>query len=155
MANHGLDLNQVLAHKKEAGTVVGTTETQTITNDELLALECDILVPAALGGQIRGDNAETVLAKLIVEAANDPITPLADEILYRKGITVIPDILANGGGVVVSFFEWVQNISNEVWELEAINSQLRGRMGHAVDTVVDRWGCSQRNRRRRICFSGG
>jgi glutamate dehydrogenase/leucine dehydrogenase len=135
----GLDLNSVLAHKKDNGTVVGTPETQTVTNVELLALDCDILIPAALGSQIRGDNAELVSAKLIVEAANNPITPLADEILYRKGIVVIPDILANAGGVTVSYFEWVQNTSNEEWELSHVNEQLRKKMRRAVDAVVNRW----------------
>ncbi len=135
----GLDLTRVMAHKAENGTVVGTAETQTISNAELLGVDCDILIPAALGNQIRGDNAASVSTSLIVEAANNPVTPLADEILYRKGIVVLPDILVNGGGVVVSFFEWVQNISNEVWELEDINQKLRQRMHRAVETVTDRW----------------
>jgi glutamate dehydrogenase (NAD(P)+) len=135
----GLDLGRILAHKEENGTVVGTPDTRTITNAELLALDCDILIPAALGYQIRGDNAEQISAKLIIEGANNPITPLADEILYRKGIVVIPDILANAGGVVVSYFEWVQNISNEVWELDDVNKKLCKKMHHALDFVLDRW----------------
>ena len=136
---NGLDLDDVASHKSASGSVVGTPETQTITNEELLSLDCDVLIPAALGYQVRGDNAESVSAKLIIEGANNPVTPLADEILSRRGISVIPDILANAGGVVVSYFEWVQNVSNEVWELDEVNKQLQKRMCRAVDTVIARW----------------
>jgi len=135
----GLDLEKVDAHKKDVGTVVGLPDTQTITNDELLTIDCDILIPAALGAQIRGDNAEQVLARLVVEGANGPLTPLADEILQRRGIRVLPDILVNAGGVVVSYFEWAQNIANEQWSLETINERLRYKMHHAVDSILDRW----------------
>lgn len=134
-----LDLNKVDAHKKDAGTVVGLPDTQTITNNELLTIDCDILIPAALGAQITGENAEDVSARLVVEGANGPVTPLADEILKRRGILVLPDILANAGGVIVSYFEWAQNIANEQWSLETINERLSYKMHHAVDTVLDRW----------------
>lgn len=135
----GLDLATVTEHKAEHGTVVGTPGTQTLTNDDLLALECDMLIPAALGAQIRADNAERVQAKLIVEAANSPVTPEADRVLHEKGVTVIPDILANAGGVTVSYFEWVQNIGNEQWALDRINSDLRHHIDRAVDSVMSRY----------------
>ena len=127
------------AFKNEHGTVVGLPESTTITNDDLLALDCDIFIPAALGQQITRDNAAAVQAKLIVEAANAPTTPAADDILAARGIPVLPDILANAGGVTVSYFEWVQNIENQEWDLEVINRRLKKRMHRACDVAVDRW----------------
>lgn len=135
----GLDLDEIAIHKAEHGTVVGMPGTRTITNEELLRLECDILVPAALGDQIRQDNAEAIKAKLVVEAANRPVTPAADDILSGRGIVVLPDILANAGGVTVSYFEWVQNIENADWRLEKVNSELKRKMVDAVDSVVACW----------------
>lgn len=134
-----LDLDRVLAYKQEHGTVVGFPDSRNITNDELLTLECDILIPAALGGQIHAGNAADVKAKLIVEAANGPVTPAADDILAGRGTIVIPDILANAGGVTVSYFEWVQNIENEQWDLNEVNNKLREKMYHAVDKVIAQW----------------
>jgi glutamate dehydrogenase (NAD(P)+) len=125
--------------KAEAGTVVGLPGSRSITNDDLLALPCDILIPAALGGQIHSDNADRIQAKVIVEGANRPITPEADDILAAKGIHVLPDILANAGGVTVSYYEWVQNIEHHSWPLEEINGRLRARMNNATDRVVSRW----------------
>jgi glutamate dehydrogenase (NAD(P)+) len=135
----GLDLLAAEAHKREHGTLVGLPETTTVTNADLLELPCDILVPAALGDQIRADNAPQVQAKLVVEAANAPTTPAADDILRERGIVVLPDILVNAGGVTVSYYEWVQNIQNEVWELEDINRRLKRRMTRAVDSAVHCW----------------
>jgi glutamate dehydrogenase (NAD(P)+) len=135
----GLDLEEVEQYKLEHGSVVGLPETKTITNEDLLELECDILIPAALGNQIRLSNVSQVKAKLIVEAANSPTTLEADDVLTRKGVFVIPDILANAGGVTVSYFEWVQNIENEEWDLEEVNKKLRLKMNRASDAVVDRW----------------
>jgi glutamate dehydrogenase (NAD(P)+) len=135
----GLDLNSIEENKATHGTVVGTPGTRTITNEELLLLDCDILVPAALGDQIRRDNASDVNATLVVEAANRPITPAADDILAQKGITVLPDILANAGGVTVSYLEWVQNTENQDWSLERVNAELRRKMFNAVDSVVEGW----------------
>ncbi|MCG8692430.1 MAG: Glu/Leu/Phe/Val dehydrogenase [Minwuiales bacterium] len=135
----GIDLVAVAEYKREHGTVVGLPETKTITNDDLLGLECDILIPAALGNQIRRDNADRVRAKLVVEAANAPTTPAADDILSARGVFVLPDILANSGGVTVSYFEWVQNNQNEEWDLEDVNRRLRLRMRRAVDAVVECW----------------
>jgi glutamate dehydrogenase/leucine dehydrogenase len=134
-----LDLDALAMHKAEAGTVVGLPGSRSITNDDLLALPCDILIPAALGGQIHSGNADRVQAKVIVEGANRPITPEADDILAAKGIHVLPDILANAGGVTVSYYEWVQNIEHHSWPLEEINGRLRARMNNATDRVVARW----------------
>lgn len=135
----GLDLDAIIANKSEHGTVVGTPGTRTITNEVLLGLECDILIPAALGDQVCRDNAPRVKAKLVIEAANRPITPAADEILVQNGIVVLPDIVANAGGVTVSYMEWVQNIGNEEWSLERINAELERKMAGAVDAVVGCW----------------
>lgn len=133
----GLDIGALMAHKKETGSVTGFPGTRSLTNDELLALECDIFMPAALENQIREDNASAVRAKLIVEGANAPVTPAADDILRARGVTVLPDILANAGGVTVSYFEWVQNNQNEQWALETVNEKLRDMMYRGVDRVVE------------------
>ena len=135
----GLDPDEVLAHKMQNGSVVGLPETKTITNDDLLAWDCDILVPAALECQIREDNAGDVKAKLIVEAANAPVSPEADDILQQNGVVVLPDIVANGGGVVVSYFEWVQNLENQQWPLDEVETKLKLKIEAAVDAIVARW----------------
>lgn len=135
----GLDPQQVQAHKKESGSVVGLPGATEISNEELLACDCDILVPAALECQIRADNAADVKARLVVELANGPLTAAADEILQEKNVLVLPDIVANSGGVVVSYFEWVQNLENQQWDLEKVESRLRKKMTRAVDDTVDRW----------------
>jgi glutamate dehydrogenase (NAD(P)+) len=134
----GIDLARAIQHKHEKGTVVGAPETERISNAELLALECDILVPAALESQIRADNVEQVRARFIAEAANGPITPSADRVLFAKGIPVLPDILANSGGVTVSYFEWVQNIENEQWDEAEVNHKLETKMHRATDAVLDK-----------------
>jgi glutamate dehydrogenase (NAD(P)+) len=134
-----LDLDAVAAQKAETGTVVGLPETRSITNEDLLALPCDILIPAALGGQIHAGNAGEVQAKLIVEGANRPLTPEADDILTARGVRILPDILANAGGVTVSYYEWVQNIEHHSWPLESINGRLLARINNATDRVVSRW----------------
>jgi glutamate dehydrogenase (NAD(P)+) len=135
----GLEPEEVLAHKAQHGSVVGLPETKTITNEDLLAYECDILIPAALECQVRDDNAAQVRARLIVEAANAPVTPEADDILQRSGVVVLPDIVANGGGVVVSYFEWVQNLENQQWPLDEVERKLKAKMDAAVDAIVTRW----------------
>jgi glutamate dehydrogenase (NAD(P)+) len=135
----GLDLGSVGKFKAEHGTVVGSPGTTTITNEELLELPCDILVPAALENQIHGDNARRLRCRMVCEAANGPTTPDADDVLGEAGIVVLPDILANSGGVCVSYFEWVQNNENEQWDLEEVNGKLLKKMHRAVDSVVDRW----------------
>jgi len=148
---NGLNLSAAFSFKEEHGTIVGLPDTLTITNEELLEIECDILVPAATGDQVRCDNAERINAKLIVEAANRPVTPMADTILANKGVYVLPDILANAGGVTVSYFEWVQNHENEQWELEIINSKLKHKIRKSVDIVVTRYQklCSQDEKTRK------
>ena len=132
----GIDPKAALAHKKRTGSVVGLPETKNITNDELLHLKCDILIPAAFENQIREDNVRGVRAKMIAEAANGPTTPAADRILFERGVPVLPDILANSGGVTVSYFEWVQNIENEHWSEEHVNQNLRDKMEAATDAVL-------------------
>ncbi len=133
----GLNIDEVMEYKQANGSVVGLPETRTITNDDLLEIDCDILIPAALGQQIRAENVDRIKARLIVEAANGPITPAADDVLLSKGIPVIPDILANAGGVIVSFFEWVQNIKHEEWKLEEVDRSLQVKMYRAVDNVIE------------------
>jgi glutamate dehydrogenase (NAD(P)+) len=138
----GLDPEKVTAFKAEHGSVVGLPDTMTISNEELLEIDCDILIPSATALQINRGNAKKIKAKLVVEAANNPTTPAADEILQQRGIYVIPDILANAGGVTVSYYEWVQNSANEQWDLELVNSKMKKRMYAAVDAVFDYWqGC--------------
>jgi glutamate dehydrogenase (NAD(P)+) len=134
----GLDVADVEAHKAKTGSVVGFKGARNLTNQDLLALECDILIPAALENQIRQDNAGAVRARLVAEAANGPTTPAADKILFERGIPVLPDILANSGGVCVSYFEWVQNIENEQWDLDTVNHKLRVKMERATDAVLDK-----------------
>jgi glutamate dehydrogenase (NAD(P)+) len=133
----GLDLRQVAAHLARTGTVAGCPGTTPVGNADLLELECDILVPAALENQIRADNAPRVRARFIAEGANGPVTPAADTILAARGIPVLPAILANAGGVTVSYFEWVQNIENEQWALDDVNHKLRQKMYRATDTVIE------------------
>jgi glutamate dehydrogenase (NAD(P)+) len=135
----GLDPDVLLAFKKEHGTIVGMPDTMTITNEEVLELECDILIPAALSNQIHADNAYRINAKVVVEAANAPTTPAADEILSERGIYLLPDIMANAGGVTVSYFEWVQNQANQRWGIEEVNTRLQKRMYDVVDAVFNRW----------------
>lgn len=134
-----LDLEAAAAHREAAGTVVGLPGSRSITNADLLALPCDILLPAALGGQIHSGNAHRVRARLVVEGANRPTTPQADDILRAQGVLVLPDILVNAGGVTVSYYEWVQNIEHHSWPLEEINGRLRARLFSATDRVVGRW----------------
>ena len=117
---------------------VGLAECRDVTNDELLELPCDILIPAALENQLRSDNAPDVQARLIVELANGPTTPEADAVFFDRGIPVLPDILANAGGVTVSYFEWVQNNKNEQWGEDEVNGKLERIMTQATDGVLDK-----------------
>ena len=135
-SEEGIDPKQAFAHKKQTGSVVGLPGSRNITNQELLHTECDVLIPAAFENQIRADNVDGVKAKLIAEAANGPTTPAADEVLFKRGVPVIPDILANSGGVTVSYFEWVQNIENEHWSEQHVNEHLRDKMEAATDAVL-------------------
>ena len=114
---------------------------ETISNEELLTLDVDLLVPAALENQINEHNADRIRASMIVEGANGPTTPEADRILDERGVMIVPDILANSGGVVVSYFEWVQGIQSFFWSLDEINENLRAIMVNAFGTV---WGLAQK-----------
>jgi glutamate dehydrogenase/leucine dehydrogenase len=131
----GLKPQEVHAHKTKTGSVVNYKNGCNITNEELLQTKCDILVPAALENQIRKDNADKIGAKIVVEGANGPTTPEADKTLYEKGVCLIPDILANSGGVTVSYFEWVQNLTREHWTLEEVNMKLENRITKAFRDV--------------------
>ncbi len=133
---NGLDPRRVYEHKAETGSVVDFPGAKSLLPMELLEVPCDILVPAALENQITVDNASRVAAQLVVEAANGPITPAADRILAERGIPVLPDILANAGGVVVSYYEWVQNLENRRWEERDIHDRLRTTMRRATERVV-------------------
>jgi glutamate dehydrogenase (NAD(P)+) len=135
-SEQGINPDLALAHKRQTRSVVGLKGTKNITNEELLHAECDILIPAAFENQIRADNVAGVRAKLIAEAANGPTTPAADAELFKRGIPVIPDILANSGGVTVSYFEWVQNIENENWTEDDVNEKLRQKMEASTDAVL-------------------
>jgi glutamate dehydrogenase (NAD(P)+) len=132
----GLSIGDVLAHKKNTGTVVGFPEADCVTNQELLELPCDILIPAALENQITRHNADRIRARIIGEAANGPTTPEADDILYDRGVFVIPDILANAGGVTVSYFEWVQGLQEFFWTEREVNAQLERIMIGAFESVL-------------------
>ncbi len=130
---NGLDPRAVMEHKQKTGSVVDYPGSDTITNEELLTLDCDILVPAALGGAVKSAIAENIKAKIVAEAANAPVTPKADAVLNERGIFVIPDILANAGGVTVSYFEWVQGLQSFFWSEEQVNKNLR----HIIKTAFD------------------
>jgi len=134
----GLSVKDVLAHMKKTGSVVGFPGGGSLTNEELLEADCDVLVPAALECVLHAGNAPRVKAKLIVEGANLPTTPSADDILYKRGVVVVPDILANAGGVTCSYFEWAQNLQQVFWEEAHVNTELEKIMVKAYRTVADR-----------------
>jgi glutamate dehydrogenase (NAD(P)+) len=124
----GLNPSAVSTHKEKTGSVTNYKDCANITNEELLQAECDILIPAALQNQITNENADKIKAKLVAEGANGPTTPEADKTLYEKGTCLIPDILANSGGVTVSYFEWVQNLTREHWTLKEVNQKLENNI---------------------------
>jgi len=132
----GLDVDRVIAWKKEHGTVQGFPGSTDITNAEVLETECDILIPAALENQITSRNAGRIKARLIAEAANGPTTPDADEILHDRGVFLIPDILCNAGGVTVSYFEWVQDLNRDHWSETTVNAKLKEIMVKAFDETL-------------------
>lgn len=131
----GIDLRQLQAHYEKTGTVAGAPGGDAITNSELLELPCDILIPAAIENQITARNADRIKAKIVIEAANGPTTPDADAILFDRGVLVIPDILANAGGVTVSYFEWVQGLQEFFWTEREVNAQLERIMVNAFEQV--------------------
>jgi glutamate dehydrogenase (NAD(P)+) len=132
----GVEPDRVIAWKQEHGTVQGFPGAKDITNAELLEIECDVLIPAALENQITGTNAAGVKARIIAEAANGPTTPDADEILHSRGVFLIPDILCNAGGVTVSYFEWVQDLNRDHWNESVVNQKLREIMDRAFAATM-------------------
>ena len=139
-AEKGLDPEALADFLRSGGTLTEyeADGVEVISPDELLALDCEVLIPAALGGMIREDNAGTIRAKMIVEGANSPTTPAADAILTDKGVSVIPDVMANAGGVVVSYFEWVQNLQHFRWDEREVNERLSTIMRRAYREVASR-----------------
>ena len=136
-SSSGIDVDRLFRHKQETGTVVGFPGADQLTNEELLEIECDFLVPAAIERVIHAKNAPKIKAAVILEAANHPITPEADEILNDRGIPVVPDILVNAGGVVVSYFEWSQNLYQQHWEADRVTEELSKIMTRAYGAVRD------------------
>jgi len=132
----GLDINKVIAWKKEHGTVQGFPGSKDVTNAQVLEVDCDILIPAALENQITERNADDIKARLIAEAANGPTTPEADRILWKKSKFMIPDILCNAGGVTVSYFEWVQDLNRDHWSEDIVNAKLKEIMVKAFTSVL-------------------
>ncbi|MGO8951572.1 MAG: Glu/Leu/Phe/Val family dehydrogenase [Ktedonobacterales bacterium] len=131
----GLDIPELLRHKKATGSVVGFSGTQFMSSSDVLEVPCDMLIPAATEGQITVDNAKRIQARLIAEAANGPTTPEADHIFFERGIRVIPDILANAAGVTVSYFEWVQDLQSFFWTQKEISAKLSHVMERAYTEV--------------------
>ena len=132
----GLDVPKLIEHARKTRTVVGFPGADAIGNDELLALPVDVLVPAALGGVIHEGNVKDVRARVILEAANSPTTPQADEALAARGVPVLPDIYVNAGGVTVSYFEWAQNIQQFTWDEDKVNAELQRHMREAYATLA-------------------
>ena len=149
----GIDPMKALRYKERSGTVVGMPGASRMSNDDLLALKCDILVPAALENVITLHNADQIKAKIVAEAANGPTTPHADEVLARKGIFVLPDILANAGGVTVSYFEWAQDLQGFFWQADEVNSKLEYVMRRAFNDVHETMRKYPRIRAPRLTFS--
>ena len=131
----GLDIPKLVAHHIDTGFVGGFAGGEAITNAELLALPVEVLLPAAMGRAIHSGNVDTLQCRMVVEGANNPVTPAADEILNRRGVVVVPDILANAGGVIVSYFEWTQNIQQFRWDEVDVNQRLTKKLVEAYDRV--------------------
>jgi glutamate dehydrogenase (NAD(P)+) len=145
--SYGLDVPAAIVHKAEHGVLAGLPGADEATNEELLELECDVLVPAALEQAISADNAPRVRAHMVCEAANSPTTPGADEILEDRGVLVLPDVLANAGGVVVSYFEWVQGLQEYFWKEYEVNAKLNDIVVRAFEetwSARERLGTSMR-----------
>jgi glutamate dehydrogenase/leucine dehydrogenase len=133
----GLKVDELIKYKKENKTIKDFEGADEITNDELLTSECTVLIPAALENQITKENASKIKTKIIAEAANGPTTPDADEVLYQNKILVIPDVLANSGGVTVSYFEWIQNLRREYWTEQSVNERLDGILTKAFEDIYN------------------
>ncbi|HYZ13875.1 MAG TPA: Glu/Leu/Phe/Val dehydrogenase [Actinomycetota bacterium] len=134
----GLDPRTVLQHKRSTGSVVGFKNADIIDGEDVVGLDCEVLVPAAMEEHVREDNADSVRANLVLEVANYPITPKADVLLQERGVTVIPDILASAGGVVVSYLEWIQNLQRDTWSEDRVNERLSEITNAATDRVLAR-----------------
>ncbi len=134
----GIDMRALRMYQQEHNGIAGFPGTKAVGNDALLELPCDVLVPAAVEGQIRADNAGRLQCKVLAEGANGPTTPDADVILRERGITVIPDVLCNAGGVIVSYFEWVQDLQQFFWAEDEVNERLRKILGRAFDALWER-----------------
>lgn len=132
----GLDIPRLIEHAQQTGSVAGFSGTEPISNEELLTVECDVLVPAALGHVLTEKNARDVRARYVLEAANGPTSAEADDILEQRGVTCIPDIWANAGGVTVSYFEWAQNVQKFRWSERQVNETLEGHMVRAYQAIV-------------------
>ena len=130
---NGIDIPAALAHKQERGTLLGLANAEQVTNEELLELPCDILAPCGLEQVITEDNAARVKARIICEGANGPVTPTADAVLEDRGVLILPDILANAGGVVVSYFEWVQGLQEYFWREDEVNAKLHDIVARAFE----------------------
>lgn len=135
-SENGLDYEKLLEHKQKHGSVQDFEGAKNISNEELLELNVDVLIPAAIENQIRGDNASKIKAKIVLELANGPTTPEADEILFKNNVLVLPDFLANAGGVTTSYFEWVQNIGGYYWTLDEVYEKLDKKMTAAAEAVL-------------------
>ena len=131
----GLDITSLIDYNNKNGTIKGFSQGDLVSNKDILNIECDFLIPAALGGVIHKMNVEKLNCRVIIEAANGPVTPPADDILFKKGVYVIPDILTNAGGVTVSYFEWVQNLQQFQWTEEEVNEKLENKMVAAFNEV--------------------
>ena len=131
----GLDITSLIDYNNKNGTIKGFSQGDSVSNEDILNIECDFLIPAALGGVIHKMNVEKLNCRVIIEAANGPVTPPADDILFKKGVYVVPDILTNAGGVTVSYFEWVQNLQQFQWTEEEVNDKLENKMVAAFNEV--------------------
>jgi glutamate dehydrogenase len=145
---NGLDIAKLQEHLKTTGSVKGFEDSNAVTNEQLLELDCDILIPAAVQNVINLENADKIKAKIVVEAANGPVTPEADEILMKKGVTIIPDVLANSGSAIVCHFERIQGLTDDYWELDTVRERLKGKILKAYGEVLatsEKMGISMRD----------
>jgi glutamate dehydrogenase (NAD(P)+) len=133
----GIDVPAAIAYKEETGSLTGLKGTEAVTNEELLLLDCDVLAPSALEQVITAENADKIKASIVVEGANGPTTPAADDILEDRGVLILPDVLANAGGVVVSYFEWVQGLQEYFWKEDEVNSNLHDIVRKAFHETWD------------------
>jgi glutamate dehydrogenase/leucine dehydrogenase len=138
MDENGLDIDKMIKEKERSGSFANLNNYKKISNDKMLLLKCDVLIPASISHQIHEKNAKKIKAKIILEMGNESITVGADKILFKRGIRVIPDILANAGGVIVSYFEWYQNMNIEKWSEKEVFEKLENKMKKIFDEVFDK-----------------